>query len=59
MEEAEKVKEGYCNAPSFSFVSGTAYYVPFEDRVNVPPREDFEDVNKYYSTLFHEIVVRP
>ncbi|WP_318035965.1 ArdC-like ssDNA-binding domain-containing protein [Halobacillus shinanisalinarum] len=53
IEEAEKIKEEYFNAPSFSFVSGSAYYVPFEDRVNVPPKEDFKDVNKYYSTLFH------
>ncbi|WP_318036242.1 zincin-like metallopeptidase domain-containing protein [Halobacillus amylolyticus] len=56
IEKAEKVKNEYFNAPSFSFVSGGAYYVPFEDRVNVPPKEDFEDINKYYSTLFHEIV---
>ncbi|WP_277679993.1 zincin-like metallopeptidase domain-containing protein [Gracilibacillus dipsosauri] len=32
------------------------YYVPFEDRVNVPPKKDFQDINEYYSTLFHEMV---
>ncbi|WP_163531432.1 ArdC family protein [Halobacillus ihumii] len=56
IEEAEKIKKEYFNGPSFSFQSGRAYYVPFEDRVNVPPKKDFEDVNEYYSTLFHEMV---
>ncbi|TCP24463.1 antirestriction protein ArdC [Scopulibacillus darangshiensis] len=56
IEEAEKIKGEYVNAPSFSFVSGAAYYKPFEDRVNVPPLKDFEDANKYYSTLFHELI---
>ncbi|WP_173918927.1 ArdC family protein [Halobacillus sp. Marseille-Q1614] len=56
IEEAEKVKEEYFNAPSYTFVSGRAYYVPFEDRINVPPKEDFEDIHEYYSTLFHEMV---
>ncbi|WP_079524973.1 MULTISPECIES: ArdC family protein [Halobacillus] len=56
IEEAEKIKREYVNAPSFSFISGAAYYKPFEDKVNVPPIKDFEDVNKYYSTLFHELI---
>lgn len=56
IEKAEKVKQEYFNAPSFSYISGGAWYKPFEDKVNVPPLEDFEDVNKYYSTLFHEMV---
>ena len=56
IEEAEKVKENYFYAPSFSFNTGGAWYKPFEDHINVPPLEDFENVNKYYSTLFHEMV---
>ncbi|MCP3029618.1 ArdC family protein [Halobacillus sp. A5] len=56
IEEAERVKEGYFNGPSYSFVSGRAYYAPYEDRINVPPKEDFEDIHEYYSTLFHEMV---
>jgi len=56
IEEAEKIKENYFNAPSFSFNSGGAWYKPFEDRVNVPPKGDFPDINEYYSTLFHEMV---
>ncbi|WP_404456970.1 ssDNA-binding domain-containing protein (plasmid) [Virgibacillus necropolis] len=54
--EAEKVKENYFNAPLFSFESGGAWYKPFSDHINVPPKEDFPNVNEYYSTLFHEMV---
>ncbi|MFG6120940.1 ArdC family protein [Thalassobacillus sp. B23F22_16] len=56
IEEAEKVKKEYFNGPSYSFQGGRAYYIPFEDRVNVPPKEDFEDIHEYYSTLFHEMI---
>jgi antirestriction protein ArdC len=56
IEEAEKVKNEYFNPPSYSFNSGGAWYKPFEDHINVPPKEDFPDVNQYYSTLFHEMV---
>ncbi|MFB4165629.1 zincin-like metallopeptidase domain-containing protein [Alteribacillus sp. JSM 102045] len=24
--------------------------------MNVPPKSEFEDINKYYSTLFHEMI---
>lgn len=56
IEEAEKVKDQYLHAPSFSFIPGAAWYKPVEDRVNVPPKSEFEDINKYYSTLFHEMI---
>jgi antirestriction protein ArdC len=54
--EAEKIKENYMNAPAFSVKSGAAYYVLSEDRINVPPIKDFEYVQEYYSTLFHEMI---
>lgn len=56
IEEAEKIKDNYFNAPSYSFNSGGAWYKPFEDHINVPPKEDFEDIHEYYSTLFHEMI---
>jgi len=56
IEEAEKIKDNYFNAPSFSFHSGGAWYKPFEDHINVPPKEDFPNINEYYSTLFHEMI---
>lgn len=56
IEEAEKIKKNYINAPSYSHITGGAWYKPFEDRVNVPPMKEFENVHEYYSTLFHEMV---
>lgn len=54
--EAEKIKENYINAPSYSSITGGAWYKPFEDRINVPPMKEFESIHEYYSTLFHEMI---
>lgn len=56
VEEAQKIKDNYFNAPTFSSQSGGAWYKPFTDHINVPPKEEFENINQYYSTLFHEMV---
>jgi antirestriction protein ArdC len=56
IQEAEKIKEQYVNAPSYSYISGSAYYKPFQDHINVPPKEDFRSIHEYYSTLFHELI---
>ena len=56
IEEAEKIIKEYPNPPTLTRASGKAYYRPFEDVVNIPPIEDFPDVNRYYSTFFHELV---
>lgn len=41
IEEAEQVKNNYFNGPSYSYRSGGVWYKPFEDLINVPPKEDF------------------
>lgn len=56
IEKAERIVQGYSNAPKISHVSGRAYYSPLEDRVNVPNKRDFEKVEDYYSVLFHELI---
>lgn len=56
ISEAESIKSNYINCPDFTFKSGKAYYKPFRDVVNVPPMSDFEKVEEFYSTLFHEMV---
>lgn len=56
IKEGEKIIEGYMDCPDYTFVSGRAYYQPSFDIVNVPPIKDFENINEYYSTFFHEIV---
>lgn len=56
IEQAEEIYKNYMNGPDFTFKSEGAYYKPTLDVVNVPPMKDFEDVNEYYSTLFHEMI---
>lgn len=56
IEEAERIIKEFENAPKYSSKSGAAYYRPSEDVVNVPPQEDFKEIEAYYSTFFHEIV---
>ena len=54
--EAEKICQGYADAPPIRFASGKAYYVPKLDYISVPPLCDYEKPQEYYSTLFHEMV---
>lgn len=56
IEFAEKIIQEFENKPRFTNLSGRAYYRPSNDVVNVPPMKDFEDINRYYSTFFHELV---
>lgn len=56
IDEAEKVVKGYPDPPKFNHVSGRAYYRPSQDLVNVPDKSDFENIEEYYSVLFHELV---
>jgi antirestriction protein ArdC len=41
--------------PSLAHGTGGAYYMPSMDRINMPIREDFCDLDTYYKTLFHEM----
>lgn len=56
IQEAEEIIANYPNKPKFTRKQGKAYYSPIDDVVNIPPIEDFKDVNRYYSTFFHELV---
>lgn len=56
IEKAEKIKASYMNAPSYSAITGGAWYKPFQDQINVPPMKEFENIHQYYSTLFHEMI---
>ena len=58
--DAEDVIRGYCEAnPTLKIVrderSGRAFYRPSEDLIQVPMMEQFEKVEEFYSTLFHEM----
>ncbi|MFB4165778.1 ArdC family protein [Alteribacillus sp. JSM 102045] len=56
IEKAEKIKQNYMNAPSYSSIIGSAWYKSFEDQVNIPPLKEFENIHEYYSTFFHELI---
>lgn len=57
IEAGEEVVNNYPNPPKFDFnVQGKAYYVPSMDLIKNPPRKDFNSVEEYYSTLFHEMI---
>lgn len=56
IEEAEKIIKGYKNSPSYTHYSGSAYYNPQNDVINVPPMKDFKKVEEYYCTMFHEMI---
>lgn len=43
-------------APPVHHGGGRASYHPSTDTVHMPPRENFEKSEAYYSTLFHELV---
>lgn len=60
VKDAEAVINGYCEAnPSLKIErteeSGRAYYRPAADKIVVPRIEQFEKVEEFYSTLFHEM----
>ena len=60
VKDAEDVIRGYCEAnPGLTIkredVSNRAFYRPSEDMIVVPAKEQFEKIEEFYSTLFHEM----
>jgi antirestriction protein ArdC len=58
LDEAERIIAGYKDAPKILdgayHGQGAGAYVPILDRIHMPKREQFESVESYYTTLFHE-----
>lgn len=57
--EAEEVKENYKNRELLDIrerVTNDAFYSPLSDYINVPCINQYENVEEFYSTLFHEMV---
>ena len=60
VKDAEDVIRGYSEAnPTLKIMrnerSNSAFYRPSEDLIQVPMMEQFEKVEEFYSTLFHEM----
>lgn len=56
IESAEAVVVSFPKAPKISHGGGRAYYMPAADYIQMPVKEDFNKVQSYYATLFHEMV---
>jgi len=57
IERAEEIVRGFVPiGPVIQFGGGSAHYVPSRDLVACPPLDQFERVEGYYSTLYHELV---
>ena len=57
IEEADKIITDYINREHLNFTeckSNRAYYRPSDDSVVVPLKEQYKNINEYYSTTFHE-----
>ncbi len=59
IKEAEKIIADYDARESITMedvLGNNAYYAPLRDYLCVPTKEQYSDINKYYSTKFHEMV---
>ena len=59
IEQAEKIKEDYKTREHIRIeevVTNKAFYNPTFDYIQVPCKEQYEHIEEFYSTLFHEIV---
>ena len=57
--DADKVILDYVTREAINFneqASNEAYYSPSRDTIVVPMKEQYQHINEYYSTTFHELV---
>lgn len=53
---AEAILEGMPKKPKIKFGGNEAFYSPMQDLVQMPKPENFKQIDRYYSTFFHELV---
>ncbi len=56
IERAERIAKGYPDGPRITHRPGRAFYRPADDTISIPPLEDHDQPEEYYSTLYHEMV---
>lgn len=57
--EADRIISEYVSREQLEFIeeiTDEAYYSPSHDLVHVPSKEQYQNINEYYSTTFHELV---
>lgn len=55
IEKCEEIVSGYKTCPEIKFGGDRAYYNPLFDRIQMPNKDTFESVEKFYATEFHEM----
>lgn len=58
IKEADRIITEYVEREHITFeecASNEAFYSPSRDRVVVPMKEQYKNINEYYSTTFHEL----
>lgn len=57
IKKAQETIESYTKElKELNFGGFEAYYIPRDDIVNVPNRDDFKSSNHFYSVLYHELI---
>lgn len=57
IERCDVMIKGYPSPPAYIEKDrGRAYYHPIEDYINMPPIEQHDSAEYYYSTYFHELI---
>lgn len=56
IDDCERLVEFWEDCPKVEHGGGAAYYTPAFDMVTMPDQRFFKTDEKYYSTLFHELV---
>lgn len=56
IDKEEEIVNKYIDKPKIKHNTSEAYYSPSDDKVSLPYKEQFKDIEEYYSTLFHELV---
>ena len=56
IEKCEQVLNGFKGKPIINHGGNRACYIPSFDQIKMPKQGQFESIEKYYSTLFHELV---
>lgn len=55
IEACQNVVNNWFGKPPINHGGNRACYFPFLDKINMPPKENFNNVPEYYSTIFHEL----
>lgn len=59
IKEAEEIIANYDAREAITMedvIGDRAYYAPLRDYLCVPTKEQYQDINEYYSTKFHEMI---